>query len=188
MNDEQRILELLGHHQQTGLYSHYYAECGLTHQRHETNMPLTWSSLPDGKTVFDLASLTKALVITPLFARLFQQSSLNLETPIGQMNSNCQNYFAPFVDIANITIGDLLAHRSGLPAWRNFWICRLSFDETKTLKKTSHDYVAKTLERLYWQPKNMGLDVYSDVGYIILGVAYWVVECNQSAFYWTSAE
>ena len=64
-------------------------------------------------TIYDLASLTKPLVTTLLCARRLESEELTLESSVAK--------FLPEFDRPDkqaITVGQLLTHTSGLPAWR----------------------------------------------------------------------
>lgn len=69
------------------------------------------------ETIYDLASLTKPLVTGLLCAKLFDEGGLTLETPVSQILPAFQ-----FSGKENITVGNLLAHTSGFPAWQAFYL------------------------------------------------------------------
>lgn len=60
-------------------------------------------------TVFDLASVTKVVVTTTAALMLVEEGKLALDRPVGE-------YLSAFAGRA-LTVRDLLAHRSGLPAY-----------------------------------------------------------------------
>jgi CubicO group peptidase (beta-lactamase class C family) len=73
---------------------------------------------PDPVTVgldtwFDLASLTKPLVVTTLCLLAIRRGALNLATPLAEILPE-----ARATEIERVTIQHLLCHSSGLPAWR----------------------------------------------------------------------
>jgi CubicO group peptidase (beta-lactamase class C family) len=68
-------------------------------------------------TVFDLASLTKPLATTLALMILLDQGMISLDTPLGKILPH--DWLAP--DKHRLTLGSLLTHRSGLPAWRPFY-------------------------------------------------------------------
>jgi CubicO group peptidase (beta-lactamase class C family) len=68
-------------------------------------------------TVFDLASLTKPLATTLALMILVDQSLISLDTPLGKILPH--DWLPP--DKHRLTLGSLLTHRSGLPAWRLFY-------------------------------------------------------------------
>ncbi|MFA4901675.1 MAG: serine hydrolase domain-containing protein [Desulfobaccales bacterium] len=68
-------------------------------------------------TVFDLASLTKPLATTLALMILVDQGMISLDTPLGKILPH--DWLPP--DKHRLTLGSLLTHRSGLPAWRPFY-------------------------------------------------------------------
>ncbi len=68
-------------------------------------------------TVFDLASLTKPLATTSALMILVDQGLISLSTPLGKILPH--DWLPP--DKHHLTLGSLLTHRSGLPAWRPFY-------------------------------------------------------------------
>jgi CubicO group peptidase (beta-lactamase class C family) len=61
------------------------------------------------RTVFDLASLTKVLVTTAAFMTLWRDGAVTPETPVGRVMPDAA------LGRTGATLGDLLAHRAGLP-------------------------------------------------------------------------
>ena len=68
-------------------------------------------------TVFDLASLTKPLATTLALMVLADRGQIKLATPLGEVLP--ATWLPP--DKRPLTIGNLLTHRAGLPAWRPFY-------------------------------------------------------------------
>jgi CubicO group peptidase (beta-lactamase class C family) len=68
-------------------------------------------------TVFDLASLTKPLATALALMVLVGRRKLRLTTPLGEMLPSA--WLPP--DKQPLTMGSLLTHRAGLPAWRPFY-------------------------------------------------------------------
>ena len=64
------------------------------------------------RTWFDLASLTKPLVTTPLAMIAFRKGELALETTVGEVLGELMG-----TDVGDLDVGQLLTHTSGLPAW-----------------------------------------------------------------------
>ncbi|HEV8674102.1 MAG TPA: serine hydrolase domain-containing protein [Methylomirabilota bacterium] len=62
-------------------------------------------------TIFDLASLTKVMGTTAVFLSLWAEGKVEPETAVSR------HFPGTPVAAAGITVGDLLAHRSGLPAF-----------------------------------------------------------------------
>jgi CubicO group peptidase (beta-lactamase class C family) len=73
-----------------------------------------YGTTPD--TVFDLASLTKVVATTPAVLWLVQRGALALDDPVVR---HLPAFGGPGKDA--VTVRHLLAHRSGLPAHREFW-------------------------------------------------------------------
>jgi len=69
-------------------------------------------------TVFDLASLTKPLATTLALMILVDQGMISLDNPLGKILPH--DWLPP--DKHRLTLGSILAHRSGLPAWRPFYL------------------------------------------------------------------
>jgi CubicO group peptidase (beta-lactamase class C family) len=68
-------------------------------------------------TVFDLASLTKPLATALALMVLADRGQLDLATPLGEVIP--AEWLPP--DKRPLTLGSLLTHRAGLPAWRPFY-------------------------------------------------------------------
>ena len=68
-------------------------------------------------TVFDLASLTKPLATALALMVLADRGQLDLATPLGEVLPAA--WLPP--DKRPLTLGSLLTHRAGLPAWRPFY-------------------------------------------------------------------
>jgi CubicO group peptidase (beta-lactamase class C family) len=103
-------------------------------------------------TPFDLASLTKAIATTSIVMRLVQTGVLRLEEPVA-------SFFAEWrgADRESVTVADLLAHASGLPA-------RLVDAPPPGRREFEHDVCTMPLE---YAPR--AKSVYSDLGFILLG-------------------
>lgn len=101
-------------------------------------------------TLFDLASLTKVILTTSACARAYQDQRFDPHSPIG-----LQDVLPSWMSAC--TFEDLLTHRSGLPAWLDFW----QVHPDKIL-----DTIAQTKQE--YEPRSK--TVYSDVGFLLLGV------------------
>ena len=106
-------------------------------------------------TIYDLASLTKPLVTALLCARRIELGELTLD-------SSVSHYLGEFdrTDKQTITIRELLTHTSGLPAWRPLYL--LTEDEPER--------AAGAIANLDLEYKPGTRVVYSDMGYIALGI------------------
>lgn len=73
---------------------------------------------PSGSTLYDMASLTKVIVLTTLAMDAVSEGKLDLDAPVVQ-------YLPEFGrgagDKVHVTVRDLLLHDSGLPAHRPLW-------------------------------------------------------------------
>jgi CubicO group peptidase (beta-lactamase class C family) len=105
-------------------------------------------------TVYDLASLTKPLITGLLCARRVESGELKLADPVSR-------YLPEFArtDQQTITIGRLLTHTSGLPAWRPLYILAGGEPERTISAIANLD--------LEYEPGTRV--IYSDLGFILLG-------------------
>ncbi len=102
------------------------------------------------KTLFDLASLTKALFIAPVYYKLFYDKEIS---PLDTLDK-----FLPEMN-HSIPVQDLLSHRSGFPAWLPF------FEKERISQKNSKTEIIKRINETI----NDNLPVYSDLNFILLG-------------------
>jgi CubicO group peptidase (beta-lactamase class C family) len=110
-------------------------------------------------TVFDLASLTKPLGTAVAVMRLVDQGKLSLTTTLGDLLPG--EWLPP--DKAPLTIESLLAHRSGLPAWRPFYQEVLQAPRSRRPGMLARLAAATPLEH---PPDTATL--YSDLGFMLL--------------------
>jgi serine-type D-Ala-D-Ala carboxypeptidase len=105
-----------------------------------------------GDTLYDLASLTKVLVTTPLVL-LALKDRLSLERPVGKIlpEFDRSRYEA-------VTVERLLTHTSGLPAWRPLF----------ALATGPREYRRRLSEIEPVEPPGSAV-IYSDLGFMILG-------------------
>jgi CubicO group peptidase (beta-lactamase class C family) len=75
---------------------------------------LDWapSPVPDERTIWDLASLTKVVGMTSAMMQLVEQGKVDLDAPVQRYLPEWQG---PNKD--RVTVRDLITHRSGLPAF-----------------------------------------------------------------------
>ncbi len=104
-------------------------------------------------TLYDLASLTKPLVTSLLLLRLGPELGLGPETPARGVLHEFDR-----IDKQEITIGHLLSHTSGLPAWRPYYLGGASLSE----------YLVQMREEPLQCRPGRGV-VYSCAGYLALG-------------------
>ncbi|MFQ5878178.1 MAG: serine hydrolase domain-containing protein [Acidobacteriota bacterium] len=108
------------------------------------------------RTLYDLASLTKPLATALLAARLRSEGRLRFDDAVA---SHLPGWGARgFEDRAEITLLDLLTHRSGLPAWKPLYLHA----------SDGPGYLARLNEIPLVRPPRHGVE-YSDLGYIVLG-------------------
>ena len=112
----------------------------------------TGSAVTDVDTPFDLASLTKVLATTSVLMRLNADGKLRLDEPIATSLREWRG-----TDREDVTIRDLLAHASGLPA-------RLVDASPVGRRELEHDICTMPLE---YPPRTQSM--YSDLGFILLG-------------------
>ena len=105
-------------------------------------------------TVFDLASLTKVLATTPLIMRLIERGGLGLDDPVSTHIAQWRDDHGG----APVTIRDLLAHCSGLPAHIAL------FRDHKGRADFERAICATPLA---YEPRSQS--IYSDLGFMLLG-------------------
>ena len=113
-----------------------------------TITPMQAPMLPD--TLFDLASLTKPIVIGTLTMQLVESGRLSLDAP-------AHTYLSDFKQ-PHITCRQLLIHTSGLPAWKPLYI-----------EATSPDNVVEHLGAMSLEAAPDEKVTYSCLGYILMG-------------------
>jgi beta-glucosidase-like glycosyl hydrolase/CubicO group peptidase (beta-lactamase class C family) len=116
---------------------------------------LDWapSPVPDERTLWDLASLTKVVATTSALMQLVEQGRVELDAPVQRY---LPNWTGPNKE--RVTVRRLLTHSSGLPAWRPIY------------KEADSPDIAMGL--VYATPLDTlpGVRmVYSDLGAILLG-------------------
>jgi CubicO group peptidase (beta-lactamase class C family) len=113
-------------------------------------------------TIFDLASLTKAVATTTMAMILYQRGLLELEAPVigvipeflSQATGN------PDPRRCDVTLRMLLAHSSGLPAYEKLF-----------LKAHSRDALLQAVFHVPLSTNPGTRAEYSDIGFILLGTA-----------------
>lgn len=104
-------------------------------------------------TIFDLASLTKVLATAPLVMRHVERGVIALDDPVARYLPSWQG-----ADRAAVTVRDLLAHCSGLPAHRHFY---------RYLRGRAAFEAAIAATPLEYAPRTQS--AYSDLGFMLLG-------------------
>ena len=101
-------------------------------------------------TLFDLASLTKPIVIGTLCMQLVERGELSLNAPAEK--------YLPAFSQRGVTLTHLLTHTSGLPAWIPLY-----------LRAGSRERVTSYLGEVALESQPGEKAVYSCLGYIVLG-------------------
>ncbi|WP_457630329.1 serine hydrolase domain-containing protein [Oceanithermus sp.] len=104
---------------------------------------------------FDLASLTKVLFTLPEVMKLVEDGLVDLDDPL-QTYLPEAGWLSKERPLERVTVRQLLAHQSGLPAWAPVYTWG---NDPATLKA-----------RLLQEPWPLDEPVYSDVGYMLLGI------------------
>jgi len=112
-------------------------------------------------TLFDIASITKAVVTSVLAMREVGLGRIALELPVVELLPEFEG-----ADRAQVTVRQLLSHSSGLPAHRPFW--RQAAEAPSERRAVA---LLAAREPLEYEPGTRA--VYSDLGFIVLG---WLIE------------
>ena len=119
---------------------------------------LSWSPVSPAvdadKTIYDIASLSKVVGTTTAIMLLYDEKKVDLDAPVFR-------YLPAFSGGLkdNVTVRELLTHRSGLPAGRDLWRIAHSPQEARDLVlSTQLEYVP---DQAY---------IYSDLGADVLGM------------------
>ena len=113
-------------------------------------------------SVFDLASVSKAVATTSMAMILYQRGLLDLETPVVAVVPEFAGPEFKRKDPrrGDVTLRMLLAHSSGLPAYEKLFL----------KAKTTAELLAATFTTLLSTDPGTRAE-YSDIGFIILGIA-----------------
>lgn len=104
-------------------------------------------------TIFDLASLTKVISTTPLVMQQLERGVLALDDAVSGHVAEWRDE-----DRSDVTLRDLLAHCSGLPAWRPYY---KQIDGREMYER------AICAEPLEYAPRTRS--IYSDLDFMLLG-------------------
>lgn len=153
-----------------------YASCGFLNKE---KPEMTYSRLPENRNIFDLASLTKALVTTPLI--LWYCEDLKLDPKAATLadlfGTSVTAKLSP--KITDWPLASVLRHESGLPAWRNF------YTECEGRRQTLQEALARALVGDATQKTRS--ELYSDIGFILLGRLLEIKSANELTDLWWSA-
>jgi CubicO group peptidase (beta-lactamase class C family) len=125
--------------------------CAGTHTYDPGSIPVST------ETIYDLASLTKVMVTTPLCMKLVEAGKLRLDDAV---ISVIPEFTGDEGRPQRVTFSHLLAHSSGLPAHRKY------YEHAHHADQVLHQVFATPLEA---DPGTRA--EYSDIGFILLGVA-----------------
>lgn len=132
--------------------------------------PIIVSRGNKGKSMYDLASLTKVMAILPLILLSIQEGKLTLDTPVERVITEFADHVSDHRR-SQVTVGHLLTHSSGLPAWRPYFV---------TINGREAYLQAICHEPLEYEPGTK--IIYSDLGFILLGFMLeriWDLELQQ---------
>lgn len=144
------------------LYKRAFGVKSLIREKDEAPLPMHLS------TVFDIASVTNVLVTTTILMRLVQSGRIGLDDRV-------LRYIQSFGvnGKSTITIRHLLNHSSGLPSWVPYFeeLIRLHEGERRGILTSSgaKEYVYNAINRAQLKFEPGTKQVYSDVGFILLG-------------------
>ena len=158
--------KIFSRYAEVGLFTHAYCALGTLGR----DLPdFEFTSAQDSRTIFDLASLTKALVTTPLIFFLSEKIKKPINASVGYWLTGIDHKLDP--KLCAIKVEDLLAHTSGLSAWRNLWVCQLGTKPDSILAAPDHrrQLIVEKLNQASSTMSVRGTDVYSDLGFILLG-------------------
>lgn len=162
------FIKTVENHMNQGHFTHVYASCGfLIDQKVVYEQCFGDTS----KKIYDLASVTKAVVTTPLLFLACEDFDLTFDQTVEEWlkkgkitNDQFKKLPAP---IRKITVRQLMRHESGLMPWLNFWINRV--DENYIFQGDRTEHILSVLNRVGRLFKADTLFEYSDVGFILLG-------------------
>lgn len=159
INDSDQLDKLLTTHLQQGHFTHAFVEGGFLY---DDEPQYKKSLFDDRRNIFDLASLTKALVTTPLIFNEIASQKVKLEDTVRKWLLGTSHGLTNTL-LLDLRVYELLRHSSGLPSWRNFWVNRIT--QKHELNKLEH--IEAVLNRIHKLGDKSF--VYSDVGFILLG-------------------
>lgn len=112
-------------------------------------------------TRFDLASLTKPMVTTTLVCQRIGAGQWRCDDLLREHLPEVAGVRPP-----EVTIGQLLSHSSGLPAWRDFYAETSAFSGSERVLEIQRRVARTALQR----PPGQAAE-YSDLGFMLLGWA-----------------
>lgn len=155
----QEIKHLLEEEKAKGTFTHYAFSCGSFFPG-EPSFTLLGR---EKESFFDLASLTKPFVTSALFLEEFSSEKASEKTKVKEYLKG--EFGGLSEELGQLTLGSLLSHSSGLPAWHNFWV-KVEGEEAKIQKDCLISRLNECAKKL--SPEQGFL--YSDVGFVLLGI------------------
>lgn len=119
-----------------------------------------------GETIYDLASLTKVMATTALAMKLWQDGKLRLDMPVCEL---LPRFCRDDARRAQVTLEMLLAHTSGLPAYRPLFELPAVAQAANAEARRAAVVEAAFNTELTANPGECA--EYSDIGFIVLGEA-----------------
>jgi CubicO group peptidase (beta-lactamase class C family) len=156
---ELELKNLLQNELQQGYFTAAYVESGRLDQAQPALQYFTSAA----GHIFDLASLTKALVTGPLVHLALKAENLDVKAPLAAW---APKDIALPSSLLQLTTDEVLGHVSGLPAWWNFWMHHLD-EKQRPTRADALGIMEHVFSRIPIGTEKK--DLYSDVGYILLG-------------------
>lgn len=144
--------------------------------RHQPRFERTLVGDFSQRWIFDLASLTKLIVTAPLIiGKFYLQRKQFAALTLGEVLPPATGE-QPLSDrVRALKLLDLLSHRAGLAPWLNFYVNRLAVSPKDDLLASRHQQIPTVLGRVgdakLFNPHPNKASTYSDIGYILLGLA-----------------
>lgn len=174
LRNKQKIERLFLSFKEEGLMSHAFGAWGFLDDRSNVQKV---GYLPDDRMIFDLASLTKAIVISPLIFREFRDHQIPLSSTIDEwMGEQYPQRLDPRFKL--LRVDQILGHQAGIPAWANFWSHQWLPTGQKLISReipalnfyALHIKVLNRLAQFQWKSNKFIQDLYSDIGFILVGM------------------
>lgn len=144
----------------------YEQAFGVKHNVSDKKLP---AQATERNTVFDLANVSAAIATSIVFMRLVQEGKLNLHDKIARYIDGFSVHGKSTASIAQV-----LSHSAGLPNWLPFFedLVRENAGARMGIlaSRGARDYVLNAIKRLQFKYTPGTRQVYSDIGYILLGM------------------
>lgn len=158
---DKELQNLLTDTRASGGITHGYVACGSL----DGKDPKYELEIGGGNVAFDLASLTKALYVTPEVFLRVRQGEFHLSSRLNEISTLFQSQ--EYRQIGVLTVGELLSHTSGLQDWLSLWMeCPGTPWDMMPPDKKALALIDRSERHLH----KCGKSVYSDLGFILLGL------------------